>query len=207
MKLMTRKDFAAMLGIRYSSLSGPIGRGVLRQTEDFMIDVDDPTNQLFISRSQEKFKTKHTAQQFVQPPPAEPPKRKPGRPAKGTTPLELATPDELLALNIAKLQAEVRQKELKNAELVRKLIPRTMVDRLFSRFITTVATHLLTAGDRLSLQVLGIVGSDDAELRTKLKVAIERDTEQALSAMKHVINDFATEVETSSVEYDMELDD
>jgi hypothetical protein len=65
----------------------------------------------------------------------------------------------------------------------------------------------LTAGDRLSLQVLGIVGSDDAELRTKLKVAIERDTQQALAAMKRVIDDFATEVETSSVEYDMELDE
>ena len=85
---------------------------------------------------------------------------------------------------IAKLVAQTKQVQIKNATLLKMLIDRKFVDAVIGRIASVLSNHLLTMGDRVAADCAAACGALTPENKILIKQILDKDTTRSINALK-----------------------
>ena len=191
--IMRKSAFAKLLGISPSAIAYAVASGSVSLTRDKMINTRNPKNIRYAlecrarkektAKGQDEEKKKIAKSAAVNSDLVESVTKI--RQAEADLVETFEAEDNLKAdYQIAKLQAQTKSLEIKNAVAVRNLIKREFVNAAIGRIASVLSNHLLTMGDRISADCAAVCGALTPENKIAVKQLIDKDTTRSINALK-----------------------
>ena len=93
-------------------------------------------------------------------------------------------------LDKLKIAADIRQKQVKTEKDREMLIPKVLIQKVFSKLYMIDVNQWRTLGPGLAPEIASIVGIDDNEIILKISDKIDEDAFKILKQVKRLFNDF-----------------
>lgn len=193
---MRKSAFARLLGITPGAIQNAVKSGSVSLTRDKMVNTQHPKNIRYAQecrarkektakgQSEEKKKIENSGWVKSDTINQKAKKRHPDQDILD----ELDAGNTLQAdYQIAKLQAQTRSLEIKNAVALHRLLDRKFVDSAIGRIASVLANHMLTMGDRISADCAAACGALTPENKIAVKQLIDKDTTRSIEALKSEI--------------------
>ena len=193
---MRKAAFARLLGITAGAVQSAVKSGNISLTRDKMVNTQHPKNIRYaqecrarkekLAKGQNEEKKKAENSGWVK---SDTIQQKANASGNEASEGELVDPGENLKADyqIAKLQAQTRSLEIKNAVALHMLLDRKFVDAAIGRIASVIANHMLTMGDRISADCAAACGALTPENKIAVKQLIDKDTTRSIQAMKSEI--------------------
>lgn len=204
-KLITKSVFAKILGVTPSAITSAIKSGDVQVNHIGLIDIGTAVNMRYAKecrarkkntakgQSEEKNKLKTEKRGRGRPPgrksqnirkPAQPPAKPSPNPFPPNN-QDLDAEDAFKAdYQIAKLKAQTKAIEIKNAISLKMFIDREFVDQVIGRIGSILSNHMLTMGDRLAAECAAECGALNPESKIAVKQIIDKDVTRSINALK-----------------------
>ena len=187
-KIMRKAAFARLLGITAGAVQSAVKSGNISLTRDKMVNTQHPKNIRYAQECRAR-KEKLAKGQNEEKKKSDSIQQKANASGNEASEGELVDPGENLKADyqIAKLQAQTRSLEIKNAVAMHMLLDRKFVDAAIGRIASVIANHMLTMGDRISADCAAACGALTPENKIAVKQLIDKDTTRSIQAMKSEI--------------------
>ncbi len=186
--LLTKQAFADSVGVTRQAVLYAIKQGHVR-LKDGRINADDPINKRYKADAIARKKKTEKGRQEE--------KKKIAKNADTNSVRSYANsdsfpedvdPDTIKAdYQIEKLKAQTSKINLDIAKTTGEVVLRDLVDRLMGRLGTTIASYLLTMGDRVTPELTAVTETIDPERVLQIKTIIDKDITKSLNAVKATI--------------------
>jgi len=185
---MRKAAFARLLGITAGAVQSAVKSGNISLTRDKMVNTQHPKNIRYAQECRAR-KEKLAKGQNEEKKKSDSIQQKANASGNEASEGELVDPGENLKADyqIAKLQAQTRSLEIKNAVALHMLLDRKFVDAAIGRIASVIANHMLTMGDRISADCAAACGALTPENKIAVKQLIDKDTTRSIQAMKSEI--------------------
>ncbi len=202
MAIVAKAKFAKLSTVNKSSITRAIAAGSLVIRPDGNLDTDNPVNQDYIRRCNDK-----KAQ--PEPTPKASPKNNTTQNNKTVSDLDIST--DSLAIDVLKALSKSSIDKLKVIEQINQirvktkkdrleLVERKLVEKVFSKLYMVDVNMWRTLGANLSPEIASIAKIDDNEIILKVGEIIEKEVFVILQHVKRTMNDFLVEIEASEID-------
>ena len=184
--IMRKSEYARALGITPGALTQAIQSGSVSVTKDKKINTRHPKNTRYSydcrarkektakGQSEERKKSGNFAAAKAE-----------YRQAREMDPDSEEGESNIKAdYQIAKLEAQTRSLQIKNAAALKMLVDRKFVDAAIGRIASVLANHMLTMGDRISADCAAACGALTPENKISVKQIIDKDATRSINALK-----------------------
>ncbi len=191
--IMRKSSFARLMGITPGAVASAVKTGAISLTRDKMVNTRHPKNMRYMyecrarkektAKGQSEENKKIAKNTTVNVDTIDLPTKDQRSDADKLAEMEAA--DQFKAdYQIAKLQAQTKHLEIKNAAALKLLIKRQFVEQAIGRISSVLANHMLTMGDRVSAECAATCGALTPENKIAVKQIIDKDTTRSINALK-----------------------
>jgi membrane-associated HD superfamily phosphohydrolase len=202
MAIVTQAKFAKEADVNRSSINRAISAGSLVVRPDGKLDTDNPVNQDYIRRCNDKKSQKRPTPKEITKDDIEQTGEIDNDLDFSIDSIEDSALENLSRTSLEKIKIaeNIKQTRVKTQKERLKLVDRETVQKVFSKLYMVDVNMWRTLGANLSPEIASIAKIDDNEIIIKVGEVIEKEVFVILGHVKRTMNEFLLEIEAEEIE-------